>query len=152
MVVQSSADDVTAALSPEIHRNITDRLAKRLFVSAKVKILDFNRPMGTDLSFHAATDGITPGEVVTARIKKVRINMISGSVIHPDRATSRIQQPATSATIQLYSHPSSHGRVKVAVRFAMHWGEVRLLALSVHIHVADVELGADHQPIPLKVV
>src|SRR4051812_47505892 len=98
----------------EIHRNSSNRVTKGLITQAEIQVFHFDGPVGPDLTLHTTADGVTPVEVVTARIEKVRVNVVAGRVIDTDGAAGAVQQPATMA-IQRDANPAPESRIKITV-------------------------------------
>src|SRR5205085_6127488 len=94
LVVQSRPQDMAGCLGPKIDWNAAYRFAERLVIQTVVKIFGFDRPVRRNFSLYSTTDGVSPVESVTASIKEVRINVIAGCVVHSDRASGCVDQPA----------------------------------------------------------
>src|SRR5438552_10909400 len=108
--------------------------------------------MPVNHSFDATADRPAPIEIVGPSIEHVAIvgtGVVKPcGVIHTNSAAGRIKQPA----IECDTDTSPQCRVEIAVGFTKGIRRSNFTAVAVQIHVANVELGSGHQPVPLKIV
>src|ERR1700736_2499766 len=131
--------------------------AEGLILEREIKVFGLNRPVSADGVLDAASHGIAPIKFLCVRIDKIRpavpcVTIIDDSrfVIHTDAAASRINQP----TVKSDSDASMKSRVKIAAAFtaSVSARSARFDAAAIKIHVAEISLRPEHDPMPLPVV